>query len=74
MVIDMNEAQVRTVEQVRQVLAETQELQFRAAQNDEERYGWVEAVLGRGTAGWGAPTKARYWPTCGVSAATAVPR
>lgn len=43
----MNEAQVRTAEQVRQVLAGTQELQFRAAQDDESRYGWIEAVLRR---------------------------
>lgn len=35
MVIDMDEAQVRTVEQVRQVLEGTQALQFRAAQDDE---------------------------------------
>lgn len=47
MVIDMNEGQVRTVEQVRQVLAGTQELQFRAAQDDAGRYGWMEAVLRR---------------------------
>ena len=47
MVIDMDEAQVRTVEQVRQVLAGTQELEFRAAQDDQGRYGWIEAVLGR---------------------------
>src|SRR5262245_22340641 len=50
MVIDMDEAQVRTVEQVRQVLAGTQELRFRAAQDDEGRYGWIEAVLRR--LGW----------------------
>ena len=31
----MNEAQVRTLEQVRQVLAGTQELQFRPAQDYE---------------------------------------
>lgn len=43
----MNEAQVRTVGQVRQVLAGTQELQFRAAQNDQERYEWIAAVLRR---------------------------
>ncbi len=43
----MDEAQVRTVEQVRQVLAGTQELQFRAAQDDEGRYGWIESVLRR---------------------------
>ena len=47
MVIDMNEAQVRTVEQVRQVLEGTQELQFRAAEDDEGRYRWIEAVLWR---------------------------
>jgi len=47
MVIDMNEAQVRTVEQVRQVLQGTQVLQFRAAQDDEGRYGWIDAVLRR---------------------------
>jgi len=47
MVIDMDEAQVRTVHQVRQVLAGTQELQFRAAQDGQSRYGWIEAVLRR---------------------------
>jgi transposase InsO family protein len=47
MVIDMNEAQVRTVEQVRQVLEGTQELQFRAAQDDQGRYGWIDSVLRR---------------------------
>ena len=47
MVIDMDEAQVRTVEQVRQVLAGTQALQFRAAQDDEGCYGWIEVVLRR---------------------------
>lgn len=43
----MNEAQVRTVEQVRQVLAGTAALEFRAAQDDEGRYAWIEAVLRR---------------------------
>lgn len=47
MVIDMNEAQVRTVEQVRQVLDGTQALQFSAADNDEGRYTWIDAVLRR---------------------------
>ncbi len=47
MVIDMNEAQVCTVEQVRQVLQGTQALQFRAAEDDEGRYRWIEAVLWR---------------------------
>lgn len=47
MVIDMNEAQVRTVEQVRQVLEGTQALEFRAAQDDEGRYRWIDAVLWR---------------------------
>ena len=47
MVIDMNEAQVRTLEQVRQVVAGTQALEFRQAQDDEGRYGWIEQVLRR---------------------------
>ena len=34
MVIDMNEVQVRTVEQVRQVVAGTQALQFQRALDD----------------------------------------
>jgi transposase InsO family protein len=47
MVIDMNEAQVCSLEQVRQVLAGTQALEFRQAEDDEGRYAWVESVLGR---------------------------
>ena len=47
MVIDMNEAQVRTVEQVRQVLLGTQSLEFRVAQDDADRYAWIGAVLQR---------------------------
>ena len=43
----MNEAQVRTVEQVRQVLEGTQALQFQAARDDEGRYAWIDAVLRR---------------------------
>lgn len=45
MVIDMNEAQVHTLEQVRQVLDGTQALEFRRAEDDEGRYGWIESVL-----------------------------
>ena len=47
MVIDMNEAQVRTVVQVRHVLDGTQELEFRAAEDDEGRYRWIGEVLQR---------------------------
>jgi hypothetical protein len=47
MVIDMNEAQVRTLEQVRQVLAGTQAMEFQAASDDEGRYAWIESVLRR---------------------------
>ena len=43
----MNEAQVRTVEQVRQVLEGTQALQFHAADDDEGRYRWIDTVLRR---------------------------
>ncbi len=47
MVIDMNEAQVRTLEQLRQVLAGTQAMEFQAAAGDEGRHAWIEAVLRR---------------------------
>ena len=47
MVIDMDEAQVRTLEQVRQVLEGTQALEFRRAEDDEGRYGWIAAVMRR---------------------------
>ena len=47
MVIAMNEAQVRTLEQVRQVLAGTQVMEFQAAAGDADRYAWIEAVLKR---------------------------
>jgi transposase InsO family protein len=47
MVIDMNEAQVRTVEQMRQVLAGTQALEFKQAGDDTQRYAWIDAVLRR---------------------------
>ena len=45
MVIDMNEAQVRTLDQVRQVVAGTQALEFSRVQDDEGRYGWIGLVL-----------------------------
>jgi len=41
----MNEAQVRTLEQVRLVVAGTQALEFRRAEDDEGRYAWIESVL-----------------------------
>ena len=48
MVIDMNEAQVRTLQQVRQVLACTLVMEFQAAADDDEgRYAWIETVLKR---------------------------
>ena len=43
----MNEVQVRTVEQVRQVVAGTQALQFQRALDDTGRYAWIQSVLGR---------------------------
>ena len=43
----MNEVQVRTLEQVRQVLEGTGSLEFRRAEDDEGRYGWIESVLRR---------------------------
>ena len=47
MVIDMNEAQVRTLQQVRQVLAGTQAMEFQATADDADRYAWIESVLRR---------------------------
>jgi hypothetical protein len=47
MVINMNEAQVRTLEQVRPVLEGTQSLEFRRAEDDAGRYAWIERVLRR---------------------------
>jgi transposase InsO family protein len=47
MVIDMNEAQVRSLEQVRQVLAGTRSLEFGQAEDDQGRYAWIESVLRR---------------------------
>jgi len=47
MVIDMNESQVRTLAQVREVLAGTAALEFQCAQDDAGRYAWISAVLKR---------------------------
>jgi transposase InsO family protein len=47
MVIDMNETQVRSLEQVRQVLQGTEALQCRRPEDDEGRYAWIESVLRR---------------------------
>jgi transposase InsO family protein len=47
MVIDMNETQVRTLEQVRQVLQGTEALQLRRPEDDAGRYAWIESVLQR---------------------------
>jgi hypothetical protein len=45
--IDMNETQARTLEQVRQVLAGTQAMELQEADDDEDRYAWIESVLRR---------------------------
>lgn len=47
MVIDMNESQVRTLQQVREVLAGTQALYLRPIGDEPERYAWIETVLKR---------------------------
>ena len=38
MVIDMNDAQVRTLEQVRRVVTGTEALEFRRCEDDQGRY------------------------------------
>ena len=47
MVIDMNQAQARTLQQVRQVLAGTQVMEFQAAAGDAGRCAWIKTVLKR---------------------------
>ena len=43
----MNESQVRTLQQVREVLAGTQALYLRPLGDESGRYAWIEAVLKR---------------------------
>lgn len=43
----MNEAQVRTLQQVREVLAGTQSLEMRPVADEAGRYAWIETVLKR---------------------------
>ncbi len=43
----MNEAQVRTLEQVREVLAGTHSLEMRPVADETGRYAWIEAALKR---------------------------
>jgi hypothetical protein len=57
MVIDMNETQVRTLEQVRQVLLGTEALQFRRPEDEEGRYAWIESVLKRFAYRWTASSR-----------------
>jgi hypothetical protein len=45
LVIDMNEAQVRTIERVREVLSGTQTQHLTVLASDAGRYGWIEEVL-----------------------------
>ena len=45
--IDLNEAQVRTIEPMREVLSGTQALQSTALPDDAQRYRWIEGVLRR---------------------------
>jgi transposase InsO family protein len=47
MVINMNETRLRTIEQVQQFLAGSEEIEFSAAGGDEERYGHISRVLKR---------------------------
>ena len=47
MVIDMNESQLKTVAQLRAFLEGTLEVQFRALDDDTQRYGFIAAVLKR---------------------------
>lgn len=46
MMIAMDDSQVKTLEQIQQVLESSQELGFKGASR-EERYAWIEEVLAR---------------------------
>jgi hypothetical protein len=46
MVINMNEAQVRTLEQVREVLAGTQSLEIRPVAGEAGCYTWTATAIG----------------------------
>lgn len=43
----MNQAQLRTLGQARQVVTRAQALKFRRAENDEGRHTWIEQLLRR---------------------------
>ena len=47
MVINMNEAQLRTVEQIEAFLAGSAQVEFTAAGDDSERYGFLSRTLNR---------------------------
>jgi transposase InsO family protein len=47
MVIDMNESQVSSIDQMRAVLAGTQALEFHICDDDAHRYRWIASVLER---------------------------
>lgn len=46
MMITMDDSQIKTLEQIRSVLASSRELEFKGA-GRVERYGWIEEVLAR---------------------------
>jgi hypothetical protein len=60
MVIDMNEKKLVALDQLREFLAATSEVEFQGCGQDEERYRHIEAVLkrfgygrlGRADKGW----------------------
>lgn len=65
MVIDMTEGQVRTLEQVRQVVDGTPALAFRQAGDDAGRYAWVGQVLRRlGYGQLGRADRGCCWRIC----------
>ena len=47
MVIEMNEQKLVTLEQLREFLVATEEVEFQGCGQDEERYRHIEAVLRR---------------------------
>lgn len=75
MVIDMDEARVRTVQQARQVLQGRQALQFSAAEGGAgATEGAMRCCDGCSSADSRALIAERYWPTCSTWAAAGAGR
>jgi hypothetical protein len=71
MVIDMNEARLETIAQIRNFLAGTADTEFAAPTDEAARHAWVAKILRRfAYSRCGRESAAAYGPTCAGSLAT----